>query len=259
MLDVKGKNFMVENGTVTFVGDDPSNPEIVVKAGWTAPDGTMVYATFDGPLKTGKVTLSSEPTLPQQEIVQLLLFGTADGKQAQTPSGSPEDSAIGTAGGEAAQPLNHALGQLGLGAVTANIDTTQSANPKPEVEVQIARDALRPARRRPRAAAARGEPGHRFCRSTGASSRSGRWRRRWETPGRRSSICSGKSATDPPAFRFDSIRLRATKSNPHAPAHRFPIVALVLVASVPLGWLTCGGGESRPAGESVLVRGLGVR
>ena len=32
------------------------------------------------------------------------------------------------------------LGQLGLGAVTANVDTTQAANPRPEVEVQIARD-----------------------------------------------------------------------------------------------------------------------
>jgi translocation and assembly module TamB len=139
MLSVKGKNFTVESGTVTFV-DDPANPEVVVKAGWTAPEGTTVYANFVGPLKTGKVTLTSEPKLPQQEIVQLLLFGSADGQQAQTPSGSPENSAVGAAGGEAAQPLNHALGQLGLGAVTTNVDTTDSANPKPEVEIQIARD-----------------------------------------------------------------------------------------------------------------------
>ena len=138
VLDVQGKKFTVEDGTVTLVGADPSNPEVVVKASWTAPEGTVVYAVFDGPLKTGKVTLSSEPTLPQQEIVQLLLFGTADGTQAQTAT--PTDSAIGTAGGQAAQPLNHALGQLGLGAFSAKIDTTQAANPRPEVEVQIARD-----------------------------------------------------------------------------------------------------------------------
>jgi translocation and assembly module TamB len=138
MLAVKGKNFTVDSGTVTFV-DDPANPEIVVKAGWTAPDGTTVYANFVGPLKTGKVTLTSEPKLPQQEIVQLLLFGSSDGQQAQTPPSSTEDSAVGAAGGEAAQPLNHALGQLGLGAVTTNVDTTDSANPKPEVEIQIAR------------------------------------------------------------------------------------------------------------------------
>jgi translocation and assembly module TamB len=139
-LSIQGKNFTVESGNVTFVGGEPSNPEVVVKASWTAPDGTVVYANFVGPLKTGKVTLTSEPTLPQQEIVQLLLFGTAAGQQAQTPSGTPANGALGTVGGEAAQPLNHALNQLGLGAVSTRIDTTQSSNPKPEVEVQIARD-----------------------------------------------------------------------------------------------------------------------
>jgi translocation and assembly module TamB len=136
LLNVQGKKFTVEDGTVTLVGADPSNPEVVVKASWTAPDGTLVYAVFDGPLKTGKVTLSSEPTLPQQEIVELLLFGTPDGTQ---PQGAGAGSAVGTAGGEAAQPLNHALGQLGLGAVTTKVDTTEASNPRPEVEVQIAK------------------------------------------------------------------------------------------------------------------------
>jgi translocation and assembly module TamB len=139
LLDVQGRAFTVESGTVTFVGD-PGNPEIVVRASWTAPDATVVTATFTGPLKTGKVTLSSRPQLPKEEIVQLLLFGSADGTQAQTPSSSTESGAIATAGGEAAQPLNHMLDQLGLGAVSAKIDTSQAATPKPEVEVQIAKD-----------------------------------------------------------------------------------------------------------------------
>ncbi|HEY6458697.1 MAG TPA: translocation/assembly module TamB domain-containing protein [Polyangiaceae bacterium] len=138
-LNVQGRTFEVESGTVTFVGSDPSNPEIVVKAGWHAPDGTVVYATFTGPLKTGKVTLSSEPSLPRDEIVQLLLFGSPDGTQVQTPSAGTENSAIATAGGEAAQPLNHMLNQLGLGAVTAKVDTSEASTPKPEIEVQIAK------------------------------------------------------------------------------------------------------------------------
>jgi translocation and assembly module TamB len=144
VLNVQGKNFEVEGGTVTFSGGDPSNPEIVVKANWTAPDGTVVSANFVGPLKTGRVTLTSQPTLPKQEIVELLLYGTSTGQQAQSPSSSTsstaatENTAIATAGGEAAQPLNHALNQLGLGAVTAKVDTSD-VNPKPEVEVQIAK------------------------------------------------------------------------------------------------------------------------
>jgi translocation and assembly module TamB len=138
-LQVQGRTFTIDSGTVSFVGD-PGNPQVVVKARWRAPDGTAVVASFDGPLKSGKVTLSSEPPMPRDDIVQLLLFGSADGKQAQTPGASTENTAIATAGGEAAQPLNHMLGQLGLGAVTTKIDTSQAANPKPEVEVQIARD-----------------------------------------------------------------------------------------------------------------------
>jgi translocation and assembly module TamB len=144
VLNVQGKNFEVEGGTVTFSGGDPSNPEIVVKANWTAPDATVVSANFVGPLKTGKVTLTSQPTLPKQEIVELLLYGTTTGQQAQSPSSNTnstaatENTAIATAGGEAAQPLNHALNQLGLGAVTAKVDTSD-VNPKPEIEVQIAK------------------------------------------------------------------------------------------------------------------------
>ena len=68
------------------------------------------------------------------------MFGTATGQQVQSPSADPTTSAIATAGGEAAQPLNHMLNQLGLGAVSANVDTSQAETPKPEVEVQIARD-----------------------------------------------------------------------------------------------------------------------
>lgn len=144
-LNVQGKNFEVDGGTVTFSGANSSNPEIVVTANWTAPDGTVVSAHFVGPLKTGKVTLTSQPTLPKEEIVELLLYGTSSGQQAQSPSSNTgnstaatENTAIATAGGEAAQPLNHALNQLGLGAVTAKVDTSD-VNPKPEVEVQIAK------------------------------------------------------------------------------------------------------------------------
>jgi translocation and assembly module TamB len=140
-LVLQGRTFTVDSGTVSFVGPDPSNPEVVVRAGYTAPDATVIYASFVGPLKTGKVTLTSEPSLPQQEIVELLIFGTTGGPQAQSPSTGPESSVVGAVGGEAAQPLNHALSQMGLGAVRANVDTTTSStNPRPEVEIQAAKD-----------------------------------------------------------------------------------------------------------------------
>jgi translocation and assembly module TamB len=140
VLVIQGRTFNVDSGVVTFVGADASNPQVVVRAAYKAVDGTVVYATFTGPLKTGKVTLSAEPSLPQQEIVELLLFGTTGGPQAQSPSTDTASSVVGAVGGEAAQPLNHALNQMGLGAVRANVDTTITTNPRPEIEIQLARD-----------------------------------------------------------------------------------------------------------------------
>ncbi len=146
-LDVQGKLFTIENGTVTFV-DDPTNPQVVLTASWAAPDGSTIYANFVGPLKTGKVTLQSDPSHTQNEILSLILFGTTD-EQAPGASGTSAqaNAGVGAAGGAATAPINQALGgvnqaldNIGLaGGITTRVDTSQ-ATPRPEVEVQIARD-----------------------------------------------------------------------------------------------------------------------
>jgi len=138
-IDVLGKPFAIDQGTVTFVGGDSTNPQIVLSASWTAPDLTRIYADFVGPLKTGKVKLRSEPSKSQSEIVALVLFGATD-EQSGTPMAA-------AASGAATQPLNRALGgvdraleSMGMaGGITTKIDTSQTT-PRPEVEVQIARD-----------------------------------------------------------------------------------------------------------------------
>jgi translocation and assembly module TamB len=146
-IDINGKPFDIENGTVTFSGDDPSNPQVVLTAEWTAADATRVYADFSGPLKNGKVTLRSDPTLPggENDIRALLLFGTTETDMANVSQ--QYAPAAGAAGGVATQPINRALSgvnraldKLGLaGGISTKIDTSQ-ANPRPEVEIQIARD-----------------------------------------------------------------------------------------------------------------------
>jgi translocation and assembly module TamB len=142
-LEVQGKRFEIERGTVTFVGDEPGNPQILVTAGWTAPDGTRVYADFVGPLKTGKVKLRSEPARSQDEILALIVFGTAEGSSStpyaqEQPSGTTRAGT--TAGGFATEGLSKGLDDLTGLDVSTKIDTTNSANPKPEIEVRIARD-----------------------------------------------------------------------------------------------------------------------
>ncbi|WP_394842632.1 translocation/assembly module TamB [Pendulispora brunnea] len=133
MLDVQGKRFEIEKGTVTFNGD-PSNPVVAVTAGWTAPTGTRVYADYLGPLKTGKVHLRSEPARPQNIILALILSGSEEGGGAAT------GQAVGMGGAIATQGLNKALeGLTGGDTVSVRLDTSNSANPRPEVEFQITR------------------------------------------------------------------------------------------------------------------------
>ena len=158
-ISVQGKPFDVEKGTVTFVGDDPANPQVVLTAGWSAPDGSKVYADFAGPLKTGKVELRSEPPRPKNEIIALIVTGSADqgvgavgSAQSQTSGATGAATSAGTlaagaAGATATAPINQALGNVNrvldnfgvVGGLSTTIDTSQ-ANPRPEVELQIARD-----------------------------------------------------------------------------------------------------------------------
>ncbi len=137
-LEVEGKSFDIDQGTVTFAGD-PQNPIVVVTASWLAPDGTEVFADFTGPLQSGKVTLRSEPSRAHNEIVALLVFGSADGPNSGGPSTDTQTKALGAGASYIAQPVNKALDQLTHAAIVTRVDTT-SQSPKPEVEVQIARN-----------------------------------------------------------------------------------------------------------------------
>jgi translocation and assembly module TamB len=140
--DVQGKKFEVEKGTVTFNGEVPPNPVIVATASWTAQDGSKIFADFIGPVKTGKVVLRSEPPRPRNEILAIILFGTADGANPSpaSPGKGPRGetkAAVALGGGFATQGLTEALDDLAGIQATARIDTTRSNNPTPEVEFQL--------------------------------------------------------------------------------------------------------------------------
>ena len=143
-IDVQGKQFEIEKGTVTFQPEDASNPTVVATASWTAEDGSKVYADFVGPVKTGKVNLRSDPARPKNEVLAMILFGTADGANAappppgRAPDGTTK-AATALGGGLAAQGLTEAMDDLTGIPATARIDTTRSANPAPGIEIQIAR------------------------------------------------------------------------------------------------------------------------
>lgn len=137
-LDVNGKTFDIETGTVTFDGDDPSNPTIIATARWDAPDSYSVYAEYTGTVKAGKLTLRSEPALTQPEIISLLLFGSPEGSLGQSNGGGggAAATAVGVAGGTAVRGFNRVMSDFTHLDVSARIDTS-TGSARPEIVVQV--------------------------------------------------------------------------------------------------------------------------
>jgi translocation and assembly module TamB len=143
-IELQGKRFQIEKGTVNFTGQSPDNPVVVATAAYDSPDGTKVYADFVGPVQTGKLTLRSEPELTQNEILALLLFGSADGTFGQAApqgqGGNTGTEAASLAGGVVTQGLNKAISGVTGVEVQTKVDTQESGDPRPEVEVALSRD-----------------------------------------------------------------------------------------------------------------------
>jgi translocation and assembly module TamB len=138
-LDVSGKRFEIEQGTVTFQAEDPANPIVVATARYDSPEGYRVYADFVGPVKTGKLKLRSEPPLVEDEILSLLLFGTPDGSfGGGAGEGSTAATAVGVGGATATQGLNAALSDLTDLDVSTRVDTSRGS-PTPELVIQLTR------------------------------------------------------------------------------------------------------------------------
>lgn len=135
-LDISGKEFEIERGTVSFTGGAPDNPTIDAVARYDSPAGYTVYAEYTGTAKVGKLRLSSEPALSQDEILTLLLFGTPDGSFGGGGNSDSLSTAVSVAGGTAAKGLNRALSDVTALDVSARIDTSTGA-PRPELVVQL--------------------------------------------------------------------------------------------------------------------------
>ncbi len=142
-LEIQGKQFMIDRGTVTFVGPDPADPQVIATAYWDAPDNIRVYADFSGRVTSGKLTLRSEPSLTQDEILALILFGSPDGSFGAAPKPGQQEStgvqAAGIAGGVVTQGLNKAISGLTSADITTRVDTSEADNPRPELAVQLSK------------------------------------------------------------------------------------------------------------------------
>ncbi|MGZ9811355.1 translocation/assembly module TamB domain-containing protein [Pseudoroseicyclus sp. H15] len=74
-LDLLGQRFDLSEGSVTLQGN--FDPYLRLIARTEAQNGTVVIITVEGPALEPEVTFSSEPSLPQDEVLSQLLFGTS--------------------------------------------------------------------------------------------------------------------------------------------------------------------------------------
>ena len=73
-FDFLTKIFKLSRGTITFAGGSLSNPLLDIKLANETPDLTS-YVSITGTVRKMKLSLSSEPELPRDEILAQILFG----------------------------------------------------------------------------------------------------------------------------------------------------------------------------------------
>lgn len=138
-VEVFGKRFNLVHGSVQFhPATDVGNPWVTVSASWDAPDATRVYADYVGPLKTGTLTLRSEPPRTPSEILALVLMGsTMSDIELSAQQGEAGAAAAGVGTSLAAAGLNTVLSGVTGTTITTRVDTSVAQNPRPEVAIRL--------------------------------------------------------------------------------------------------------------------------
>lgn len=137
-IEINGRMFEVREGTITLHPQEPDNPIILAKAVWEAPDDVLIVASFSGPAKSGTMTLSSEPPLPEDQILSLLLFGDTQGLTgADQGSSDPGAQAAAVGGRLLTQGLNKVLTRIDAIDITTRISGGTTDNVRPEVVVRL--------------------------------------------------------------------------------------------------------------------------
>jgi len=119
-LNFVGRTFTLERGKVQFYGEDEINPGLDIRLN-SKVSSTDVYVTMSGTLKEPKVELTSSPSMPEADIMSLLVMGkTADdlnGDQAQLVA---QRAAAVAATYGAAELQKKMAGPLGVDMITLN-------------------------------------------------------------------------------------------------------------------------------------------
>jgi translocation and assembly module TamB len=123
-LSVAGKNFTISRGQITFTGGQDIDPSLDLAADYTAP-GYTITASITGTAKKPALTLSSNPTLTQADILAVLMFGKPANQLSSGEQSGLQQQALSMAGGYAAAQVGQSIAEA-LGLESLGIDMSQT-------------------------------------------------------------------------------------------------------------------------------------
>ncbi len=134
-IDVRGKEFKIERGSITFDRSEVDHGVVTATARWDSPAEYTVYAEYSGTVAEGQLRLRSEPPLTQDEILGLVMFGTPGGTFGARKQDEAA-TAVGLAGGTVAKGLNRALSDFSSLDLSTRVDTS-TGEARPELVLQV--------------------------------------------------------------------------------------------------------------------------
>jgi autotransporter translocation and assembly factor TamB len=118
----QGKKFNLEEGTITFTGATPPQPTYDIRAVYTGAPEYRVTVHIQGSGDKPRLTLSSEPSLEQADILSVILFGKPTGQLGRSQSAGLQQRALQLASGYVMPELRASvMNTLGLDALDVEL------------------------------------------------------------------------------------------------------------------------------------------
>jgi autotransporter translocation and assembly factor TamB len=129
-----GKEFEIESGLIQFTGPPEINPLLNVQASYQA-DPTIVYLTVTGTAKQPVLKMTSNPPLPEQDIVSILVFGRPLSELNTAAGGGTNQEMASMAGSVLGSYVTRGLRQTGIEHLDLDVLNVQSTEQGNQVTV----------------------------------------------------------------------------------------------------------------------------
>jgi autotransporter translocation and assembly factor TamB len=121
----RGRKFTLDEGTITFTGANPPEPTLDVRGSYRSP-GYQITVQVGGTSAKPTLTLSSDPTLDQADILAVILFGKPAHELGRGESIGLQQQALQLAAGYVMPELRTSV-MNALGVDTLEVEMPQGA------------------------------------------------------------------------------------------------------------------------------------